>query len=328
MVPILEHSNLVSIISEFTNPYGRRSASRGNSEASSESLSQFGTARDYPDFDLQNDLYWYDEKDEGCFMTPSFEGADCFGCPSEDKFIMTSETEKQFENPMAVYDNSEGLQSETSNDCLDKPCLFHIAPLNNENEVQVTDYYHFDKNDQPDVGIGEKLKNCAGNGCLAPLCKCCGADGKVNDEFSYLISKETDLNDLTLKVVGDSSSDCGLALHPRTKKSSSSDWIEGFKCSSDLHVKGAEKDFMGNEINNYCLGDDEENGELCWPKADADGDDIITPDLLKYDNLGDEYEIFNLRIVHRKNRFVGKKSNHYTYCIKSELYENYRRIIT
>ncbi|KAL2922201.1 UPF0178 protein YqxD, partial [Bienertia sinuspersici] len=54
-------------------------------------LSQFGTAREYNDFDMQTDL-WYDDKDDGPYMTPSFSGLDLdpFGCPSEDKFVMTS----------------------------------------------------------------------------------------------------------------------------------------------------------------------------------------------------------------------------------------------
>ncbi|KAK3228959.1 hypothetical protein Dsin_000840 [Dipteronia sinensis] len=57
-----EFVSLGSSTSDFTNPYGLRSASRGSSDASSDSLSQFDTARDYHDYDMQNDLYWHDEE--------------------------------------------------------------------------------------------------------------------------------------------------------------------------------------------------------------------------------------------------------------------------
>ncbi|EYU22357.1 hypothetical protein MIMGU_mgv1a005437mg [Erythranthe guttata] len=70
--------------SEFINPYGVRTT-RPTSEASSERLSQFGTARDYPDFDMQNDLFWYKEKDEDYPMPPLFLGRDFYGEESDDK---------------------------------------------------------------------------------------------------------------------------------------------------------------------------------------------------------------------------------------------------
>ncbi|PKI39555.1 hypothetical protein CRG98_040025, partial [Punica granatum] len=81
--------------SDFVNPYGHGSSSTPNSETSSDRMSQFGTARAYNDFDfeMQNDLYLYDEKsDEGHFMTPCFQGPDPFLGPTEDKFVMSSET--------------------------------------------------------------------------------------------------------------------------------------------------------------------------------------------------------------------------------------------
>ena len=86
------------VIAEFINPYGIRSSSQKNSESSSDRLSQFGTARDHH-FDVQNEQYWYNEKDDDDFMTPNFEGLDFFSSPT-DKFIMTSsEMDNQQENP-------------------------------------------------------------------------------------------------------------------------------------------------------------------------------------------------------------------------------------
>lgn len=68
-------------IPEFTNPYGIRTT-RPPSQVSSDCLSQFDTARDYPDFDMQNDLFWYKEKDEDYAMP--FSGGDFYA----DKYVM------------------------------------------------------------------------------------------------------------------------------------------------------------------------------------------------------------------------------------------------
>ncbi|KAL5799618.1 hypothetical protein ACOSQ4_032502 [Xanthoceras sorbifolium] len=290
--------------SEFTNPYGLRSASHGNSEASSDSLSQFGTARDYHDYDMQNDLYWHEERDEGNFLTPCFGVSDFFGCPSEDKFIMTldADGDKQFEDPLAVYDKSEGLQSEESIDFLDKPCLINITPMNTKTEVQGTECYQFDINDLSEGGIGGEVKDCAAYGCSLPLCKrCAGAEGACGGNLvDYSSSTKTELNDSQLKGMGDSSADCDLALHLRTNRGSSNDWIDGFKDTSNLHVKVSEKNFMPNGINGYDIRDGDFNVGLHEPKAGAEEEDVNANDLLVFDNH--EYEIFNLRIIHRKNR--------------------------
>lgn len=60
---------------EFTNPYGFCSSSHVNSEASSDRLSEFGTAPAFHDVGMQTDLYWYEGRHEGCFMTPCFKGS-------------------------------------------------------------------------------------------------------------------------------------------------------------------------------------------------------------------------------------------------------------
>lgn len=81
-----------------------RTLKGGSSHATSDTLSQFGTARDYHEFDMQNDLNWYREKDED-YPTPScFENSDPFGGPSEDKFVTTLEKENQNENREIVFD--------------------------------------------------------------------------------------------------------------------------------------------------------------------------------------------------------------------------------
>lgn len=241
---------------------------------------------------MQNDLYWYDEKEEGYFMTPCFKGLDYVGCPSEDKFVMTSETGKQFENSVGLYDNSEGFETEASIDYLDKPCLFNVMSMNDKNEALATDSCHFDKRNQPEGGI-------EGHG----LCKCCaGAGGMDPVDFIYLSSKETDLGDFQLKV-GDIPTDSDIApIHIESmntncssKRGSRSDWIEGIKNASEI---------IPNGIDNYELDSGEVNGESHELNAATDEEAINADELLMYDAQEDEYEVFNLRIIHRKNRFV------------------------
>ncbi|XP_065870960.1 uncharacterized protein [Euphorbia lathyris] len=233
--------------SEFTNPYGLRSASRANSESSSDRMSQFGTARDYPDFELQNDLHWYDEKDEDHFLSPSFNGLDYFGGPSEDKFVTTSDTAHQFENPLDLYRRAEEFDTEATNDYLDKPCLFNMTFVEHKKEPQTTDHYHFE-----------------GNGCADPL------------------------------EVGDIPSDYGI--EPRNRKNSDSNYPVERQLSSDWSYKYFSKNIPNeHEVEK----DGEANGENGELQAAADEN---SDELLMFDNQEDEYEVFNLRIIHRKNR--------------------------
>ncbi|XP_027330928.1 dual specificity tyrosine-phosphorylation-regulated kinase 4 isoform X2 [Abrus precatorius] len=120
---------------EFINPYGIRSASQtqNDSDSSSDRLSQFGTARDYHEFDMQNEPYWYNEKDEDYFMTPSFEGPDFFGCQSEDKFVMTAETENQHDDSLDRDYNNEKFQLEGNGAYMDKACLYNHSSVEDGN---------------------------------------------------------------------------------------------------------------------------------------------------------------------------------------------------
>lgn len=284
--------------SEFSNPYGLHSTSQANSETSSDRLSQFGTARDYPDFDMQNDSYWYDEKEEGHFMTPCFNGPDYFGCPSEDKFVMTSETGKQFENSLGLYDKSEG-EIEGNIDYLDKQCLYNVTSVNNKNEAQSMNYHHdFDKKNQLEGDIdrdGSSAHNCKF------FTETGGIYGKNSVDCIYMTSKGPDLGDFQLKV-GESRTDYDtVPVHMENKnanyygiKGSKSDWIEGFKSTSGI---------VENGIDDFEVGDGGGvNGEGHELAAATGGEDVNANELLMYYNQEDEYEVFNLRVIHRKNR--------------------------
>lgn len=284
--------------SEFSNPYGLHSTSQANSETSSDRLSQFGTARDYPDFDMQNDSYWYDEKEEGHFMTPCFNGPDYFGCPSEDKFVMTSETGKQFENSLGLYDKSEG-EIEGNIDYLDKQCLYNVTSVNNKNEAQSMNYHHdFDKKNQLEGDIDRDSSSA--HNCKF-FTETGGIYGKNSVDCIYSSSKGPDLGDFQLKV-GESPTDYDtVPVHMENKnanyygiKGSKSDWIEGFKSTSGI---------VENGIDDFEVGDGGGvNGEAHELAAATGGEDVNANELLMYYNQEDEYEVFNLRVIHRKNR--------------------------
>ena len=307
-----------SLFAEFTNPYGIRSTSPGNSKSSSDELSQFGTARDYHDFDMQNDLFWYNEKDDGNFMTPSFEGPDFFGCPSEDKFIMTSDIDKQWENPLDLNKDSKELQSDITIEYLDKACHFSVIPAKDESEVRIIDYYHFDKSNQLEASVDGDRGGCVNNECTIPCCNFSmegkGFYGENPKKVEYLSNKQTAVDNFDVNIVDDvTQPDIYYARGKGTDKSidyadkidSTNYWAESFDNSSDLHDKVAKKDFMSNGINKYEVGNYEMNEEANELKAAKNSEDDAADEILMCDTHEDDFEVFDLRIIHRKNRFVG-----------------------
>ena len=302
------------IYAEFTNPYGVRSATQANSIASSDSLCEFGTARDYSDFDMQNDLYWYDEKDDDYFNTSCFGGSESFGCPSEDKFVMTLEKDKQSESQLTLIHKSEGYPTLPTTNYLEKPCVFNLTSMDGVNDIPVTDYYHLGEHFQPDGAREGDHGSCAVYSCSVPLCKCCaGAEGFHGGDpvdYSQMNFAETDLDGSQLKVVGKIPTDCDSASEYKInksfdysiKRSSANDLIGEFKSTSDLHIENTEP----NGNYGYEVGDDGEVAGECYePEANVDEQEGATADeLLMYENQEDEYEVFNLRIIHRKNRCV------------------------
>ncbi|TYI08271.1 hypothetical protein ES332_A10G288100v1 [Gossypium tomentosum] len=277
--------------SEFVNPYGLNSASQANSDTSSDRLSQFGTARDYPDFEMQNDLFWHEEKDEDDFRTPCFAGSDFYGCPSQDKFVTTLEMEKQLDNTRSSYDKSEGFGTEDGLDYLDKPCLFNMTGIDGENDIKVMDYYCFGKCNglEGDNDIVPELKECAYD------------ENPLN--FGCIGSKGTNFDDFEVKVAGDvitdynGTSECISKTNHYTAKRVSNDWIDGFIGDSDLVNKISEKSLLPDTIDT----NEVEDGELNEPQVATNEEVDATDELLMYSNE-DEYEVFNLRIIHRKNR--------------------------
>ncbi|KAI3748853.1 hypothetical protein L6452_12243 [Arctium lappa] len=212
--------------SDFTNPYGLKTLIKASSHASSDRLSQFGTARDYHEFDMQNDLNWYSERDQDYAMPSCFHNSDPLGGPTEDKFVMTLEKENQIDDLKLVFDPILGPLEKTNP--LDKACNFI------KSATLCSSLEGIDLNGFHDIDIGIKSKDGV---------SCFEENGRSSDD----------------DLVGD---------------------------SKTIH----EKDFEFNLNGEYDAVKDEE------------GDAIDTNDESLMNANGDEYEVFDLRIIHRKNR--------------------------
>ncbi|TKY56869.1 Serine/threonine-protein kinase ppk15 [Spatholobus suberectus] len=297
---------------EFINPYGIRSSSQtqNDSESSSERLSQFGTARDYHDFDMQNEPYWYNEKDDDYFMTPSFEGPDFFACQSEDKFVMTAETENQHDNLELDYNYEESqLEGNSNGGYMDKACLYNHSSVGDGNVTYSEGYSNVDNKDQFEGELdGKAEKHTVACSCEIPFCKSspgsrdsCSLDPT---NFSYPNLKEIRLNDFRLKVVGDFNSfdsTSELTMNQSFDYYTRNDSSKEYKGPYDLTIKVTEND-LPIRLDTYKARDGGELAEECQdPEIAADGEDTTDDELLKY-TQEEEYEVFDLRIIHRKNR--------------------------
>ncbi|KAK6786460.1 hypothetical protein RDI58_014985 [Solanum bulbocastanum] len=243
--------------SEFTNPYGIHTTAAPTSQSSSDRLSQFGTARDYHDFDMQNDLFWYREKDEDFPMPPYFGNSDAVGDPSEDKFVMSerhSAANWECKSPI-----DEGLK----------------------------DYYHLDKQ-----------KHLEGKGefsCSSPLCACCkGPKGIYGEDIDINL---TGTNYFQYEPTGETKTNYFI------ETSCNTDWVGDIKGTRDLQPKAIEKDYHSYVHRDYEPKDDRlEASEGNEPDEAADDEGGATSDELLMFEGENEFEVFNLRIIHRKNR--------------------------
>ncbi|PIN06582.1 LAMMER dual specificity kinase [Handroanthus impetiginosus] len=233
--------------SEFTNPYGI-CTTRATSQASSDRLSQFATARDYHDFDMQNDLFWYKEKDEDYAMPPFFGDRDFDDNPSEDKYVTSVQRGEYTEN---LVTNKH----------------FESRWEKNLDNKAFKDYYELDQHFRLEGSVytGDPIEHKLG-------------DLKVIDDNK--------LSDTTFSF----------------RRDYTYDSVGRFDNTDDFHT--VKKDSRPNENENYeFIYDQALGGEPHEPKVAVDDDGgTISDELLKYETKEEDYEIFNLRIIHRKNR--------------------------
>ncbi|PIA32265.1 hypothetical protein AQUCO_04500097v1 [Aquilegia coerulea] len=294
--------------SGFINPYGIRSGTRLKSEVSSSA--DFGTARDYRDSDLLNDIFWYDEKDDDYLKHSAFGRTDFFSCPTEDKFVTTSEIEGGYDEPSGLRFASEGFHSETSFNCLDKS-------MDYEDAFKEKDCYHLDERIQPEQDMEPGLKHGTQTyDSSVTLCDCCTRlkeyHGGKSEYCHQLNTLEDDLSGTELSHVCGLSSDCDYVLENKrndnfitfNERHLKINDGEELQQESGLHSVVAEKSSLSYKDCDYEREDGKETaGESYNPVTVVDTEECNTPDELHlYKSHEDEYEVFNLRIIHRKNK--------------------------
>ncbi|KAJ4970112.1 hypothetical protein NE237_003211 [Protea cynaroides] len=301
--------------SGLTNPFAVWPGAGLKSEASSDRPSEFGTARDYYDSDFLYDSYWYNEKDGGYPKNSSFRGPDFFNCPSEDKFVTTSGAEIQYDRLFGIDYAAEGFHSVTSINRLDNECL-NDAPI--DDGVPVTENYYWDENVQQDHVVEAGFEDRTGCfSCSLPICDCCkGSKSYLHGEYENYNQmkslKDPELKALQLKLASECTFDCDSnSKHKRNGSSNhsikncSTDYVDMKICKdANLQVQVSENACQPYGDNLYVIGD----GREIIGKSDAsgivgDGEDSAPPiEHPAFDVDKDEYEIFDLRIIHRKNR--------------------------
>ncbi|KAH6762770.1 Protein kinase superfamily protein [Perilla frutescens var. hirtella] len=297
--------------SDFTNPYGIRTR-RPASQASSDRLSEFGTARDYPDFDMQDDLFWYKEKDEDYVMPPLFDGRDFDGDPSEDKFVMSMLTEEPIEDEMKYNIVSEGRKR------------WALASKENLKCEPYRDYDELGENFQLDKSNKKCEEHCNDYSCSVPLCACCNGIGAVyaGDPADYSLEnlKITDVCNCELVARGERHTLSEIAF-----SSIGSSANMGIVGSNDTHdFNTVKKESQLSEHDGYGFIDDEviagephEHEDVPDEEAGAIFDEPLT-----YDKE-DDYEIFNLRIIHRKNRTGFEENKEFPIVLNSVIAGRY-----
>uniref|UniRef100_A0A7N0TQC3 Protein kinase domain-containing protein n=1 Tax=Kalanchoe fedtschenkoi TaxID=63787 RepID=A0A7N0TQC3_KALFE len=319
-------SNVCS--SEFTNPYGVRSAAEVDSDSSSDRLSAFDTARDYHDFDWQTNLHWYDDKDDSHFMTPCFNGSEPFGCPSEDKFIMTSESSKQHVNSYTQF-YEVGNVTLSKCDHVVEPSLIKFDSAEDVSWILQMDSNQYEEKLQLEGNFFTEDFNDS-----APICQhSTGSVGFYRNNllpFNKPSLKKCQINDTEQEVFGKLLKDTESALlqteicsSPQCIKISSDDLVDKFRtttqesqtagCDSASH----KSESLLKETDSQAVQESSENKLL-----DED-EDLNRTELVLYDTHDDEYEVFDLSIIHRKNRTGFEENKEFPIALRTMIAGRY-----
>lgn len=280
--------DLLNDCADFTNPYGVRAVGVASSQASSDRLSQFGTARDYHDFDMQDDMRWDGDKDNDCdFMPPCLGSSDFYGEPSEDKYVMTIQKQGQCVNDLDLKHESDTYQSTPKSIHAGEMWSFH--PMDNvKDEVEVKDYYDLDENSYHRDGIKNDKNNYLGHEVPS-------GDSQIQ------VLANLNGSSFQLKAIGNRPNECVLALDHETDMSCI---YRDLKSASSLNDQTVEegscegrKSNLEGEDDNKVNKDSYENDTAGEEGGSATGDELV------YSTNEEDYEVFSLRIIHRKNRF-------------------------
>ncbi|GMH27158.1 hypothetical protein Nepgr_029001 [Nepenthes gracilis] len=272
--------------SELIDPYESCSSIQVDSDTYSDSISQFGSARDHHNFEMQSDL-WYDEKDESYYSTPIGAFDPLGGGLSEDKFVMAVATVKQSKIRFGFNRICEA--------CLPEKNFHHIEdPCDNDNYGQVKDYHHLDnKTIHSDLVVECDLD--------VPT-DYCNSDLHGEDSIDF---KEAFLNECQLKIMGEPPYEKPYSNGIEKRLSICSNG-KGSAKTLPIHEATyvAAEDYLQDKSCDCEVGDNVEAVKGSRePIASVDAEESAAVEEFPFwETTEDEYDIFNLRVIHRKNR--------------------------
>ncbi|KAJ0983908.1 hypothetical protein J5N97_002264 [Dioscorea zingiberensis] len=299
--------------SEFLNPCALWSPARAGSEDSSGRLSEFQTARDYHGVNPFSDTHWYDDQFEYHLSDSHFLTMSSAAWNGEDKFVMAIEAEEQFrrENDVSVCDKNDHDVDVKCEGCTEVySCPFPICDccsglkkqhdakrMRNPDSTVYERYLIMDDQTErlEECGVTEyQLKRVDGPPEAVHLVEDSVHDLKLgekkslepgNDPTSYrkdIISSNYVVGGCLTRMDHDELQSEGVDLR---------------------NVNGKPHQPVGDNAFDM-IGYGTMNGEFKDPETVVVGDKDhgAVDELSAYNSLEDEYEIFNLRIVHRKNR--------------------------
>ncbi|XP_042406790.1 cyclin-dependent kinase G-1-like isoform X1 [Zingiber officinale] len=341
--------------SELLNPYGVWSPARSRSdEESTDGHSNFGTAREYNN-------YWYDDQLGGYYDNPFFVQNDSERLHMEDKFIMSREEKNLFENE--THDTFDVLANDHRHEHDDVDCQgcaniyncpFPICNCCNGSKncesgevaemvrstsfaiygrYQVLDdqterldecgenqFNFIRKHDHPDTIVLEhdlfhdksqvEGKECSGSDLAAEKLQTLNANAVADSGFTKSDTK------IYKDIVGDSYARDLIFLGKRD---------DGELQRESFSLPTLEEVSKQDANSAYGHGDDKTVDKKLEESEAVDGEleGDIGDKLHFHASSDDELEVFNLRIIHRKNRTGFEENKEFPVILKSVIAGRY-----
>ncbi|KAJ6812454.1 putative serine/threonine-protein kinase PKH2 isoform X1 [Iris pallida] len=297
--------SMVSSPSDLLNPYGFWSPTRPKSNDSSERHSEFGTARDYNDFNIFGDSTWYSDQfvSEGYLKDPFFVPATS-SFLSEDKYVMSMEAKEHFKEQQS--DKPEMCScSFPLCDCCGGKFAERDKTLSSGSAI----YGRYQILDDET----ERLDECGDDGFQWKKDDCQkGILWKSNSLYEPYHIREKGSSEISsveeIQVIVAYAADQSTFTNHDPSSGQKSNGRAMFSTNID-------DEDMGNGGYNLqsppTVNDGHEFGKLgtfdrecqdAGAVGDGGEDHDTDAELQLYSSHEDEYEIFELRIIHRKNR--------------------------
>ncbi|XP_074558829.1 uncharacterized protein LOC141814778 isoform X2 [Curcuma longa] len=319
--------------SELLNPYGVWSPARSRSdEESTDGHSNFGTAREYNN-------YWYDDQVGGYYDNPFFMQNDSERLHMEDKFIMSREEKKLFENEthdtydVLANDHRHAHDDVDSEGCVNiYNCPFPICNGCNGSKncesgevaemVRTTSFAIYGRYQVLDDQT-ERLDECGEN----------QFQFRGKPDLPDTIVLEHDLFHDKSQVEGKECSGSDLAAEKLQTFNANAAADSGFTSKRDdgelqresFSLPTLEEVSKQDANSAYEHGDDKtvhkklEESEAVDEELEGD----IGDKLHFHASCDDELEVFNLRIIHRKNRTGFEENKEFPVILKSVIAGRY-----